>query len=88
MHNLTQLNQPNLKPEWLRMPDAVKVSGLSRSYLYQLINAGDVKSRSLRSRGQVKGIRLISYDSLMTFIEGSDDSIAPLPWETRVHGKN
>ena len=63
-----QLNQ-SLKPEWLRTPEAVRIFGISRSALYELIAAGTIRSTALKKRGAVRGIRLISYDSLASFIE-------------------
>jgi hypothetical protein len=76
-HMATQLSNRDLncdltsaKPEWLRIPEAVRIFGIGRSTLYVLISEGKVKSRSLRRRGAIKGIRLISYDSLAAFIEG------------------
>lgn len=65
-----QLNQ-NHKPEWLRVPDAVRLFGISRSALYELITAGSIKSTALRKRGAVRGIRLISFDSLAAYVESS-----------------
>jgi len=60
-----------IKPEWVRVPEAVKVSGLSRSSIYELIGSGKIKSFSNRARGNQRGIRLISYDSLLGFLEGA-----------------
>jgi len=60
---------PYIKPEWVRVPEAVKVSGLSRSSIYELIASGKIKSFSNRARGSQRGIRLISYDSLLGFLE-------------------
>jgi hypothetical protein len=40
-----------IKPEWLRIPDAIRVSGLGRSTIYNLIGAGLVKSAVIRRRG-------------------------------------
>jgi hypothetical protein len=45
--------------------------GISRSKLYELITAGHIRSVSLRKRGQVKGTRLIQYDSLCAFLEAA-----------------
>jgi hypothetical protein len=59
----------DLKPEWLRMPQAVQLFGISRAKLYDLINKGRIKSVSLRERGQTKGTRLLSYDSLHAYLE-------------------
>jgi len=36
--------------------------------LYRLLNAGLVKSVSLKQRGQTKGLRLVSVDSLKSFL--------------------
>ena len=63
------------RPEWLRLPapgDGCCYTGLSRSTLNELTIAGPandgvppVKSVVLRKRWALRGIRLISYDSLM-----------------------
>jgi len=68
----------SLKPEWLRLPapgSRCRFTGLSRSTLNELTipgpaNAGTppVKSVVLRKRGALRGIRLISYDSLMGYL--------------------
>lgn len=67
------------KPEWIRMPkghERCKYTGLSRSFLYTLVSpceANDyrppVRSVSLRRRGMQRGVRLISYESLMAFLK-------------------
>jgi hypothetical protein len=60
---------PMMKPEWLRIPDAIRVSGIGRSTLYQLISSGSIKSVLIRKRGCQRGIRLISADSLRAYIQ-------------------
>lgn len=67
--NPSTSTKETLKPEWLRIPGAVQVSGLSRSLLYQAISSGEIKSSVIKKRGNVRGVRLISFDSLMQFIE-------------------
>jgi hypothetical protein len=71
-----------IRPEWLRLPKKGRCpySGLSRSALNELIlgseqNGGRpaVKSVSLRKRGQLRGTRLINYDSLMDYIASQAD---------------
>ena len=69
----------SLKPEWLRLPAPGRrcpFTGLSRSTLNELTIPGPandgsppVKSVVLRKRGALRGIRLISYDSLMAHLE-------------------
>lgn len=59
------------RPGWIRVPKVGTVcphSGLSRSYICQLIKDGDVESMSLRKRCAKHGVRLVSYDSLMAYI--------------------
>jgi len=61
----------NNLPEWLRVPAACQRFGVSRSWLYERIASGEIRSTALRKRGAVKGIRLISRDSMAAFIEAS-----------------
>jgi hypothetical protein len=58
-----------IQPEWLRLPDAIRMSGIGRSRLYQLLSDGSIKSVLLRKRGCQRGIRLISADSIRGYIE-------------------
>jgi len=67
------------RPEWIRLPAPgarCRFTGLSRSTLNELVvpslvNAGKppVRSVVLRKRGALRGIRLISYDSLMQYLD-------------------
>lgn len=69
----------SVKPEWLRLPapgQRCRFTGLSRSTLNELTIPGPandgrppVKSVVLRKRGALRGIRLISYDSLMGYLD-------------------
>lgn len=60
---------PDVKPEWYRIPDATRVSGIGRSLLYQYIKEGKIKSACLRKRNSIRGIRLINADSLSELVE-------------------
>lgn len=54
-----------LSPRWLRIPAAVKYSGLSRSHLYDLIAKRKIKSISLKSHKlNTRGVRLIDRESI------------------------
>jgi len=57
------------RPEWLRIPEATRIFGLSRSKLYELISERQIKSFCLRERNKIKGIRLLNYDSLCDFLQ-------------------
>lgn len=68
--NVANINAA-VRPEWIRLPKEGKScphSGLSRSYLANLLRTQAVKSKVLRHPGAIRGIRLISYVSLMAFI--------------------
>ena len=49
----------NLEPRWLKVDAAVSYSGISRAVLYRILAEGKIRSSSLRSRGALRGIRLI-----------------------------
>jgi hypothetical protein len=58
-----------LNPRWLRIPAAVKYSGLSRSRLYELLSEGRIKSVCVKShRGAERGVRLLDRESVDSFI--------------------
>jgi hypothetical protein len=60
-----------LAPRWLRVPGAVKYSGLSRSKLYELLSEGRIRSICVRSqKGAQRGVRLIAWlEPLHHFID-------------------
>jgi len=59
-----------LAPRWLRVPGAVKYSGLSRSKLYELLSDGKIRSICVRSqKGAQRGVRLIDRESIDSFME-------------------
>jgi hypothetical protein len=57
------------RPEWVRIPEATRTFGLSRSKLYELIAERRIKSFCLRERNKIKGVRLINYDSLSDYLQ-------------------
>ena len=70
MNDVTHNKQDKpLKPEWIRPNQATHVFGIGRTKLYELMAAGKIKTASIRKRGDSRGTRLISYDSLASFIE-------------------
>lgn len=70
-------NSESSKPVWLRVNEAVRLFGVSRSLLYEYISEGKIKSRVLKSRrDSVRGIRLLSFDSLNEMICACDGSQA------------
>jgi hypothetical protein len=62
------------RPEWIRLPregSTCPFSGLSRSYLADLVRRREVPSKALRRPGTVRGVRLICYEGLMSYIRNS-----------------
>ena len=76
----THTGPVTLHPRWLRIPSAVKYSGLSRSRLYELIAEGSIKSICLKShRDALRGVRLVDRESvaLLSGYEESNDGLCP-----------
>jgi hypothetical protein len=58
-----------LNPRWLRIPAAVKYSGLSRSRLYELLSERKIRSICVKShKGAERGVRLLDWESIDTFM--------------------
>jgi hypothetical protein len=67
-----------LNPRWLRIPAAVKYSGLSRSKLYELLSEGRIKSICVKShRGAERGVRLLDRESVDSFMLALLNDTAP-----------
>jgi hypothetical protein len=71
-HAIVAVSQP--KPEWIRIHQAVRLFGLSRSTLYELISSNSIKTSCLRKRNALRGIRLVNYDSLDDYIRLQADA--------------
>jgi hypothetical protein len=55
---------------WLRIPAAVRYSGINRSRLFRLISEGAIRTASLKEhRGAKRGLRLIDRFSLDLYLE-------------------
>jgi hypothetical protein len=56
---------------WVRLPTkpGERLQGISRPSLYNWIEAGHIKSASIRQPGKLTGIRVIWLPSLLEFIE-------------------
>ncbi len=63
--------QPPVIAEWVRIPDAIRMFGIKRTKLYDLIKAGAIRSACPRKRGCIRGCRIIFADSLRAFLEAS-----------------
>ena len=73
----THTGPVTLNPRWLRIPSAVKYSGLSRSRLYELIAEGSIKSICLKShRDALRGVRLVDRESVDLFMERLQEAVS------------
>jgi len=76
----THTGPVTLNPRWLRMPSAVKYSGLSRSRLYELLAQGCIKSICLKSHNRaLRGVRLVDRESIDQFMESRQEVVSRLP---------
>jgi hypothetical protein len=72
----THTGPVTLSPRWLRVPGAVKYSGLSRSRLYELLTERRIKSICVKShRAAMRGVRLIDRESIDLFMESQQGAV-------------
>jgi hypothetical protein len=72
----THTGPVTLNPRWLRIPGAVKYSGLSRSRLYELLRDGRIKSICVKSHKRAeRGVRLIDRESIDLFMESQGEVV-------------
>ncbi len=60
--NQTTVSSPEFKPRFIKIGTASAYSGIGRSTLYEMLNAGKIKSH------KVGGARLIDRESLDAYI--------------------
>ena len=78
----THTGPVTLNARWLRIPAAVKYSGLSRSRLYELLAQGRIKSICLKSHNNaLRGVRLVDKESIDLFIESLQEVVQRLSAE-------
>jgi excisionase family DNA binding protein len=58
-----------ITPRWLKIPAAVAYTGISRSVLYELMNAGKIKSH------RIGASRVLDRESLDAFINDQPSAI-------------
>lgn len=62
-------------PQWIKINEAVRLFGLSRSTLYLLMRESHIQSRQVCPAGGKRGTRLIKFTSLKTYIEADEKSV-------------
>jgi hypothetical protein len=71
-----------LEPEFFNLADFSRCYGIGRSHTYQLIKDGYLESVTLRTRGHVRGRRLIKVDSARKFFANLPSDVHPQYSET------
>jgi hypothetical protein len=66
-----------LEPEFCRPADCRNLFGLSRTFVYQLIQGGKIKSVCLRKPGAATGIRLLHVASIREFLTSQLEASNP-----------
>jgi hypothetical protein len=69
-----------LPVRWARVPGAMRYASLSRSIVYRLISEGKIRSVVLRDKDKLRGIRLVSLESIDRLLESIPEA-APVPQE-------
>jgi hypothetical protein len=54
--------------KWLRVAEAIEYSGWGRSTFYKVLNDGGIKTAMVCQKGNTKGIRMVSVDSIDSYI--------------------
>ncbi len=57
-----------IDPEFIRIPDVERFSGVKRGHAYALIKEGKIKSVCLRKPGAKTGVRLVHLQSLRDYL--------------------
>ncbi len=65
----SQIGGAAIAPEWITVKQACHFAAVSKPVLYSWLNRGLVKNFSMRERGQIRGVRRVSFDSLKAFME-------------------
>ncbi len=55
--------------DWIRVAEACSFAKISKPLLYSWMERGLIRNVSMRERGRVKGLRLVSLASLQAFLE-------------------
>jgi hypothetical protein len=71
-----------LEPKFFNLNDFARCYGVGRSHTYQLIKDGYLESVTLRTRGHVRGRRLIKVDSARKFFANLPSDVHPQYSET------
>ena len=73
IENVTEPSRVNA-PEFFRLPakGPDPFFGLTRSYYYALEQAGRLKLVRIRNRGCQRGITLVPYDRVLTFLKAQE----------------
>lgn len=61
---------PTVESEFVRMGDLRRLFGITRATAYLLAKDGKIKTVSMRQRGNIRGVRLVSVPSVRAYLNG------------------
>ena len=64
---------PTVESEFIRMGDLRRLFGITRATAYLLAKDGKIKTLSMRQKGNVRGVRLVSVPSVRAYLHGLMD---------------
>jgi len=76
LNSVEQLPGP-YTPEFADAKGIKQIFGLSKSYLYELIDRGKIRSVSLRQKGSLRGKRLFDVESVRQYLRANYDERKP-----------
>jgi hypothetical protein len=68
---------PHLTPRWLRLPQAVAYSGISRAKLYAHLTEGRIRAACVQESPTTRGTRLFDRLSIDEFLLSTTTSKSP-----------
>ena len=69
----------SMRPEYLRIPAASRISGLSRTHLFQEMASGRIKYIHVKQPGKSKGVRLVLTASLLAYLASFEVAQPEMP---------
>lgn len=69
LNSNSQNEQTTILPFYAGHAETSRLTGLSRTHLYQLFNEGKIKTIALRAKGKTRGRRLFLIESVLQFLD-------------------
>jgi len=67
----------NAEIKFYNVPSLLRCFGIDRSALYERLKSGEIRSITLRDKGEIRGKRLIEASSARAFFARQPDDVSP-----------